>query len=86
MFGDDEHQADAHVEDVVHFGLVDLAQACQPREDRWNGPRAAIEADGASLGENARGVIDQAAPRDMGDAVNDPFDPVVAMAVLTART
>ena len=79
VFGDDQDQADPHVEDAVHLGLVDRAQPLQPGEDLGDRPRPAAEADGAALGKDARRVIDQAAAGDVGDAVHDPLDPVVAV-------
>ncbi len=79
VFGDDQDQADPHVEDAVHLGLVDRAQSLQPGEDLGDRPRSALQADGAAVGKDARGIVDQAAAGDVGDAVHDPLDAVVAV-------
>src|ERR1700677_2917361 len=77
VFGDDEDQSDAHVEDAVHLGDADRAESLEPGEDLGYGPGPATELDGAALGEDARGVVDEAAAGDMSDAVDDPLDPIV---------
>ena len=79
ILGDDQDQADPHVEDAVHLGVVDRAQPLEPGKDLGDRPRAAVEPDRAAFGKDARGVVDQAAAGDMGDPVDDPLDAVVAV-------
>ena len=49
VVGDDQDQADPHVEDAEHLVVGDVAEALEPGEDRRDLPRAAAEADGAAL-------------------------------------
>ena len=43
MTGDDDHQPDAHVERPEHLGIVNVAAALKPREDRRYHPALAVE-------------------------------------------
>ena len=79
VFGDDQDEPDAHVEDAVHLGLFDGAKLLEPGEDRGDWPRSAVKPDSTAVGKDARGVIDQSAAGDMGDAVDDAFNAVVVV-------
>src|SRR5579884_2125146 len=67
--GDDD-EADAHVENAEHFGLVDGAQALQPAEHRWYGPAVFAEKDAAARGQHARHVAFQPFPCDVGQTAH----------------
>ena len=56
-----------------------LAELLEPGEDRGDVPRPASEANGAAFGQDPRRVVDQAAAGDVGDAVHDPLDAVMAI-------
>ena len=68
--GDDQDEADAHVEDTVHLVVVDLPLALDELEDRRHVPRRAVDFAGDGLRENARNVVREAAARDVGHAVD----------------
>src|SRR5436189_573634 len=65
----DYHEADAAVEDVVHLGLLDVAQFLQPIDDRRHRPTAAQNYL-APRRQDARHVVYQAAAGDMGQAAH----------------
>ena len=75
--GDDHHQAEAHVEDLIHFGLLDFAQALHPGEDRRDGPAAALDDDLHALRNDAGQIFVQSAAGDVGDAVHHVLHAIV---------
>ena len=54
VLGDDQDQADPHVEDAEHLVVGDAAERLEPGEDRRDVPRAACRADRQALGQDAR--------------------------------
>ena len=72
-----EHHADAHVEDLVHLGLLDAAEPLQPGEDRRHGPAATVD-DNLHAGRNHAGqVLVQPAAGDVGDGMHDVLHAIV---------
>jgi len=70
VLGRDHHRhADAAVEHAVHLAIGDLAFALQPLEERRHRPRRARDRRFHGLGQDARQVFHQAAPRDMRHAL-----------------
>jgi len=63
-------QAEPHVEGAEHFGLGDLADACDLVEEGRARPGRAIEARDDSVGQHAREVARQAAARDVRQSVH----------------
>src|SRR5262245_59952229 len=57
---DDHDEADAVVEDGVHFLLLELADLLEPGEHRRHGPAAALEEDALARRQDARDVARQA--------------------------
>ena len=69
--GDGEHHADAHVEDVVHLLVVDVAGAFQDVEDGKDGPGSERDVGGEAVGDHTGDVLDETAAGDVGDALDD---------------
>lgn len=59
--GNDHNEADAVVEDAVHFMAVDVALFLQPVEDGRTGPGLAVDDGLNAFGKNAGNVFDEAA-------------------------
>src|SRR5947207_2983160 len=58
--------ADAHVEGAPHLGFRDPAALLDHAEDGRRGPGARVDHRLAALGKNARKILGDAAPRDVG--------------------
>ena len=76
IIGDDQDQADPHVEDAEHLGVGDVAEFWSQGKTGGR-PRSRAGAGWPSRGQDARRVLDQAAAGDVGDAVNDPLDAIM---------
>ena len=75
---DDEHHADAHVEDAVHLRLLDAAEPLQPAKHARHLPAAAAEFDLEVVWHDAAEVFLYPAAGDVGDPVHDLLHAVVA--------
>ena len=75
---DDEHHADAHVEDAVHLRLLDAAEPLQPAKHARHFPAAAAEFDLEVVWHDAAEVFLDPAAGDVGDPVHDLLYTVVA--------
>ena len=79
VLGDDQDQADPHVEDAEHLGVGDVSLLLEPGKDGRNLSGVAAELDREAVGEDPRRVVDQAAAGDVGDPVHGLLDAVVAV-------
>src|SRR5215470_8591788 len=61
-----EEVADAHVEGAAHLRLRHLSALLNDREDGRHRPRARVDDGLAALGEDARKILGDAAPRHVG--------------------
>ncbi len=68
--GDDQDEAQAHVEDVEHFLLFDIGERFQPGEDRVRLPALAVDRHAAVFGDDSDEVVGDAASRDVCEAVD----------------
>lgn len=71
---EDESEANAHVEDALHFRIFDAAKFLQPGEDRRNGPRPLLKNGLCIFREDAFEIVTEATAGDVRDAVDDVFD------------
>ena len=79
IVGDDQDEADPHVEDSETSRRRAPDRSPVARGKTLGNLPGPLETQGATLRENARRVVDQAAARDVGDPVDDPLDPVMAI-------
>src|SRR5262245_7034466 len=69
---DDTDHADAHVERAVHLRFGDAAQLLHDGEHRQDGPGAPLDPGRCAFGKDAREVVGQPAPGDVGETADEP--------------
>src|SRR5579875_1104403 len=78
-----DNEADTHVENAEHLGLVDVAQAPKPAEYRRDRPTTFTEEDTAARRQHARHVAFQPFASDVGQAAHHAtLDRIVPQDVL----
>ena len=70
---DDEDHADAHVEDLMKFLVLDPGRGGEQLEEGRDGPGAELDFGVEPLGQDARDIVHQAAAGDVGDALDLDF-------------